>query len=283
MREDSLLAEQIERAEAMLAEGLDEEAVMLLASCAADAEDFVANNAPTTEKVQYFAFPSIFDRLLYRRVEDDPRELRDIGEPLDQLYSDLAYALVRRGDYERASEALRRAIRWNPMDCAARLDLAELYLLNGDVREWIGLTYSVFDRASDVRHLARAFANFARYFDQTGQTRLEAAALRAAQHLDWPDELLARELDIAAGTEADPAQLSDEEAETLLAEQGLPFGANAEVAICLLMCASDAAAAGEANLATELTIRARDLVGPAAAKTLMALINESNSEESEDA
>ena len=268
------LTDELVSAEALLAAGEDERAVIALATLVEDAEEYVDRNCPTTSELQWFAFPSIFERLCYRRVEDDPRELRDVGEPLDRLYADLAFALVRRGDYERATESLKRAVRWNPMGCGYRLDLAELYKNAGDVREWLALSYSVFERASDARHLARAYANFALYFGQTGQPRLQAAALRAGARLELSDALLEELLGAATGTEGDPAGLTDDEAEALLAEEGIPFGANAEVAICLLMCASDAAAGGERDLATNLTLRARDLVGPDACKALLALIQE---------
>lgn len=63
------------------------------------------------------------------------------------------------------------------------------------------------------------------------------------------------------------------------AEEGLPDGANADIAVCLLMCASDAAAAGARDVAANLTLRARDLVGEAAAKALLELIRESDAAE----
>ena len=283
VRARSQLADDLLRAEGLMAAGEDEQAVILLASMAEDAEHYVEANCPTTETLQWFSFPSIFERLCYRRVEDDPRELRDVGEPLDRLYADLAFALVRRGDYERAAEALKRAVRWNPMGCGYRLDLAELCKTNGDIREWIALSYSVFERASDVRHLARAYANFAEYFGQTGQPRLEAAALRCGRRLALGDPLLTQLCDLTAGSEADPDAISDDEAAELLAAEGIPDGANAEVAICLLMCATDAAAAGDRNTATNLMLRARDLVGSAACKALMQLINEADADVAADA
>ena len=86
-------------------------------------------------------------------------------------------------------------------------------------------------------------------------------------------------LDQAAGTERDPDLVSDDEVEALLAEEGLPDGANADIAVCLLMCASDAAAAGARDVAANLTLRARDLVGEAAAKALLELIRESDAAE----
>lgn len=269
------LAEELSRAEGLLVEGCDEAAEALLSELAADAEEYVDRNCHTTDEVQWFSFPTIFERLCYRRVEDDPRELRDVGEPLDRLYADLALACVRLGDYSRATEALKQAVRWNPMECAHRLNLADLFLTNGDEREHLALSFSVFERASDATHLVRAYLNFARHYERSAQPALEAACLRCARRLEMPSDQFEAELDRVRGTEADPDSVDDARARELLAAEGLPEGANAEVAVCLLMCATDAAAAGERNLATELTVRARDLVGAPAASALMGLIRES--------
>lgn len=273
------MTDEILRAEGYLMQDHDEQAIELLSRLAEDAEEYVDRNCPTTESLQWFAFPTLFDRLAYRRVEGDPRELRDIGEPLDRLYGDLALAAVKIGDYETAIESLKQAIRWNPMDCGARLDLADLFRIAGDSQEYLALTFTVFERASDARHLARAFLTFADYFAVCEKPKTAAAALRAARKLDVDDSALAAALDQAAGTGRDPDSVTDAEAAELLAAEGLPDGANAEIAICLLMCASDAASAGERDLATALTLRARDLVGEPAAMALLELIRSSEAGE----
>ncbi|MBM6774728.1 hypothetical protein [Olsenella profusa] len=272
------LTEELERAEGLLLQGEAESAAELLARLAEDAEEYVDRNCPTTDEVQWFSFPTLFERLAYRRVESDPRELRDVGEPLDRLYGDLALANVQTGDYDEATEALKRAVRWNPMDCSYRLNLADLYRVAGDTQEYLALTYSVFERASDARHLARAFVNFAGWFETSEKPRAAAAALRAARALDVRDGALEAALDQAAGTEHDPDLVSDAEMSELLAAEGLPDGANAEIAVCLLMCATDAAAAGQRNEAATLTLRARDLVGEPAAKALLELIRDADEE-----
>lgn len=133
MNERTNMTDELDAAEGLIAGGQANLAVELLERLAADAEEYVDRNCPTTDEVQWFSFPTIFERLCYRRVEKDPRELKDVGEPLDRLYADLAFALVNEGDYAAATEALRRAVRWNPMGCGYRLDLAELYRTNGDV------------------------------------------------------------------------------------------------------------------------------------------------------
>lgn len=276
MQERTNLTEELEAAEGLIAGGQPEMATDLLERLAADAEEYVDRNCLTTDEVQWFSFPTIFERLAYRRVEHDPRELRDVGEPLDRLYADLALALVSEGDYAGATEALKQAVRWNPMGCGYRLDLAELFRTNGDVQEYLALTYSVFERASDVRHLVRAFCNFARHFLDVGEETAAAAALRAARKLEWPDSVLEGLLARVKGTPADPDALDDEQAQEVLGNQGLPDGANAEIALTLLMCATDAAAAGQRDLATTLTVRARDLVGAPAVRALLELIRDAD-------
>lgn len=266
------LVEDLQTAEGLMLQDQPEQAAELLARLAEDAEEYVDRNCPTTDEVQWFSFPTLFERLAYRRVEDDPRELRDVGEPLDRLYNDLALANVQAGDYEEAMRALRSAVRWNPMDCGYRLNLADLYRVSGDVQEYLALTHTVFERASDAQHLVRAYLNFAGWFQANQNPRAAAAALRAARTLDMPDGSLDAAIDQARGTDADPDLVDDDQAREFLAAEGLPAGANAEIAVCLLLCAQDSARAGDRPTATGMTMRARDLVGAPACKALLDLI-----------
>ena len=119
-----------------------------------------------------------------------------------------------------------------------------------------------------------AFLNFAAWFEAQGRFEQAAACLRAARRFEVKDSTLEAALDQAAGTPKDPDGLTDEEANDLLEAEGLPTGANAEIAVCLLMCAQDCAAMGDRATATEMTIRARDLVGEQAALTLLQLVRD---------
>lgn len=276
------LSDELDRAEGLFLQGQFEQAAELLARLAADAEEYVNQNYQTTEKLQWFSFPTIFDRLAYRRVEEDPRELRNVGEPLDRLYSDLGFAQVQIGEYEAATEALKMAVRWNPMDCAHRLNLADLFRTAGNIQEYLGLTYSVFERAADAEHLVRAFINFYGWFAQSGRPQVAAAALRAARRFGIESSNLSAICEQAAGTDTDPNALTDAEAHDLLEAEGLPDGANAEIAVCLLMCASDSAMVGSREEATVLTQRAFNLVGEPAAMALLELIRGTDGEEASE-
>ena len=241
-------------------------------------EDYAATELVTTEDTQYFSFEEPFERIAYRRVENDPRTLVNVDVPIDRVYADLAYALIRQERYEEAGKVLAQAVRWNPMKCAYRLDLAELRRAAGDTQEWLALSHSVMERASNARELARAYVNFGTWFLTEAKPEAAVACQRIAQGLAPSDRGVQAFAEQMAQAAPDAAQVSDDAALAALADEGVPAGANAEVCICLLMCASDALDAGNANEAASLTVRARNLIGEEACRALIKLIRESDAE-----
>ena len=79
-------------------------------------------------------------------------------------------------------------------------------------------------------------------------------------------------------TYPDAADESDDHVMGELALQGVPTSPSAEIAICLIMCATDAASDGDKQEATRLTVRARDLVGEEACAAIIKLVRESDAE-----
>lgn len=86
--------EDITYAENYLAQGDLATATPLLERLVELAEEYIDAECKTEEKRQYFSFDSKFERLAYRRVEKDPRELVQVEVPFDRLYSDMAFAYI---------------------------------------------------------------------------------------------------------------------------------------------------------------------------------------------
>ena len=271
-------AADVAQAERLLAAGEIGQAEPLLEHLVEEIEDYAATELVATEKTQYFSFEEPFERIAYRRVENDPRTLVNVDVPLDRVYADLAYALIRQERYEEAGKVLAQAVRWNPMKCSYRLDLAELRRAAGDTQEWLALSHSVMERASNARELARAYVNFGTWFITEAKPEAAVACQRIAQGLAPSDRAVQAFAEQMAQVAPDAAQVSDDAALAALAEEGVPAGANAEICICLLMCASDALDAGNANQAASLTVRARNLIGEEACRALIKLIRESDAE-----
>lgn len=270
--------EDVTYAEGLLISGEIDQAAELLEQLARAAGSYADAHCQATDARQWFSFADAFERLAYRRVERDPRELVQMSVPFDRVYAALAFVHIRRRAWEEARDALMQAVRWNPMNCRYRLDLAELFGMLGDVQEWAALSASVLERAADARYLARAYANLGQYFLQADNDLAAEGCRRLAQRLATGDEraaeLIARMDEEYAGL----AQAEDARVFGALEEQGISTSPSAEIAICLLMCASDAAAAGDRNEATRLTLRARDLIGAEACEALIALIRQSDAE-----
>lgn len=268
----------LNRIENFLGQGDTEAALPALLELRDAVEAYAAAACPTSDRVQYFCFADAFERLAYRRVERDPRALVQMGAPFDRVYADLAFAYISQQEHALARDALMQAVRWDPMNCAYRLDLAELFHMLGDRQEWASLSFSVLERAADAAHVGRAYAALGEFFLDEGEGTAAAGCARRAARFAPTDghtrRLLARLMDEAP----DAAELSEDEATSALAAQGVPTDPNAEIAICLIMCATDASQAGDCDEAARLTLRARDLVGEDAVRALIRLVRESDAE-----
>lgn len=276
----SISLNDIEYAETYLAAGDLDGALPLLEKLRELAEEYIDAECQTKDNLQYFSFESAFERLAYRRVERDPRELEQVAVPFDRIYSDLAFAYIRQQDYERARDMLMQAVRWNPMNCNYRLDLAELFRALDDKREWAALSVSVLQRASEATAAARAWANLGQFFldDEVQNVNAAEGCARLAAHFAPADPRVERLRNRMSTEHPEAADEDDKVVMAALGGEGVPCSLSADVAVCLIMCATDAADAGNKDEATRLTVRARDLIGEEAVAALVKLVREGDAE-----
>lgn len=281
--ETPISEQDIEYAETYLAAGDISTASQMLERYLELAEEYIAEECQATDKVQYFSFQDSFERLCYARVEHDPRRIVAVSAPFDRLYSDVAYVCIQQQDYERARDALIQAVRWNPMNCKYRLDLAEIFRALGDIQEWAALSNSVLERASDGRVAARAYSNMGQLFIDQDNAVAASGCARLAVRLAPADARTVALMDRLAKEHPEVAKDSDDHVMGELSIQGIPTSPSADVAICLLICASDAATAGDRAQAAEYTARANGLIGKEACSALIKMIREADNEGGADA
>ena len=267
--------EQLERAESYLADAKYDQILPAFEGLVADMETYIDEECPTTETVQWFSFDSSFELLTYRRVENDPRELKAAERPFARAYADLAFCQISLGDYESASENLKKAVRWNPMNCSYRLNLAGVLQRLGDYEEFLRMTYSVFARASHSVHLVRAYDNFADYFINCEQFETAAACVKCGLRLNDQDKRLQEKAaSLRDEHQCDPAAQTDELTESLLDEQGIPEGANVEVVLSALLLADISAARSDMQTCADMAQIAVDLVGQERATALAHMVSD---------
>lgn len=281
--ETPISEQDIEYAETYLAAGDISTASQMLERYLELVEEYIAEECQATDEVQYFSFQDSFERLCYARVEHDPRRIVAVPAPFDRLYSDVAYVCIQQQDYERARDALVQAVRWNPMNCKYRLDLAEIFRALGDIQEWAALSNSVLERASDGRVAARAYSNLGQLFIDQDNAVAASGCARLAVRLAPADARTVALMDRLAKEHPEVAKDSDDHVMGELSIQGIPTSPSADVAICLLICASNAAAAGDRAQAAEYTARANGLIGKEACSALIKMIREADNEGGADA
>lgn len=281
--ETPISEQDIEYAETYLAAGDISTASQMLERYLELAEEYIAEECQATDEVQYFSFQDSFERLCYARVEHDPRRIVAVPAPFDRLYSDVAYVCIQQQDYERARDALVQAVRWNPMNCKYRLDLAEIFRALGDIQEWAALSNSVLERASDGRVAARAYSNLGQLFIDQDNAVAASGCARLAVRLAPADARTVALMDRLAKEHPEAAKDSDDHVMGELSIQGIPTSPSADVAICLLICASNAAAVGDRAQAAEYTARANGLIGKEACSALIKMIREADNEGGADA
>lgn len=281
--ETPISEQDIEYAETYLAAGDISTASQMLERYLELVEDYIAEMCQATDEVQYFSFQDSFERLCYARVEHDPRRIVAVPAPFDRLYSDVAYVRIQQQDYERARDALIQAVRWNPMNCKYRLDLAEIFRALGDIQEWAALSNSVLERASDGRVAARAYSNLGQLFIDQDNAVAASGCARLAVRLAPADARTVALMDRLAKEHPEVAKDSDDHVLGELSIQGISTSPSADVAICLLICASNAAAAGDRAQAAEYTARANGLIGKEACSALIKMIREADNEGGADA
>lgn len=281
--ETPISEQDIEYAETYLAAGDISTASQMLERYLELVEEYIAEECQATDEVQYFSFQDSFERLCYTRVEHDPRRIVAVSAPFDRLYSDVAYVCIQQQDYERARDALVQAVRWNPMNCKYRLDLAEIFRALGDIQEWAALSNSVLERASDGRVAARAYSNLGQLFIDQDNAVAASGCARLAVRLAPADARTVALMDRLAKEHPEVAKDSDDHVLGELSIQGIPTSPSADVAICLLICASNAAAAGDRAQAAEYTARANGLIGKEACSALIKMIREADNEGGADA
>ena len=169
------------------------------------------------------------------------------------------------------------------MNCKYRLDLAEIFRALGDIQEWAALSNSVLERASDGRVAARAYSNLGQLFIDQDNAVAASGCARLAVRLAPADARTVALMDRLAKEHPEVAKDSDDHVLGELSIQGIPTSPSADVAICLLICASDAAAAGDRAQAAEYTARANGLIGKEACSALIKMIREADNEGGADA
>lgn len=172
------------------------------------------------------------EKLFYEPIEHAiysnlHREIKDYHTPklpFDQAYFLYGNLLIDQREYEKAIEALKKALEWAPMNEAIRLELAEAYKLTKDFDKAIEEINFVLHNGYTPLHLGHAYRALSYIFSELELYQEALIALELSKRFDPNINKIKDELEyILVKNKGLPELPEPEEAERLLAEYGSPF------------------------------------------------------------
>ena len=108
---------------------------------------------------EYRHFANDFELALYAQLYQPTRQVRKLPQDRAALYTDYGAVLLELRDADGAEEALREALRVNPVSTDAMFELGEVMKLTGRQRECRELTLRAMEVAYTAATLARGYRN----------------------------------------------------------------------------------------------------------------------------
>ena len=125
-----------------------------------------ANMFADDQVSEYHCFNEFFEKVLYIHNAEPTRDVRQATIPMDEIYMQQGSLLIDLKRYEKAEEALKKAMHWNPANARIAFEHAETSKLLGDMDGFFRLTLDIFKYAFYPKDVARCYRNLGFYFTE---------------------------------------------------------------------------------------------------------------------
>ena len=113
---------------------------------------------------EYHSFDELYEEILYQFLHKSTKTIRPAHPLMARIYVEYGVLLVELNRLEEAREALRAALRWNPMYAKAMFEYAETFKMERDWEKFMEITRQAFKIVFRPQDLARCYRNTASYF-----------------------------------------------------------------------------------------------------------------------
>lgn len=118
----------------------------------------------------FYSFNEPFENVLYEYLEKPEQNVQRASIPYSDAYYDYARVCLELGEQQKAQEALKKAIDWNPM--SSKVQLLYMESMKEDLERFFAFTKFAFQIIFHKPDLAKAYRNLAYYFDQKNLQRI---------------------------------------------------------------------------------------------------------------
>lgn len=178
---------------------------------------------------EYRCFNEFFEEALYAYYHKPQKTVRHPPIPFDAIYLQYGSLLIDMKQYGKAQEALKKAMRWNPVGADIAFEHAETYKLRGDIESFFHLTVMIFQYAFRPSQVARCYRNIGYYLIEKQQWRDAVACYTMSLQFESESENAMSELSYIGEKAGELEQITMEDLRLCAERYGLPVGAHPDV------------------------------------------------------
>lgn len=128
----------------------------------------VIDSVPLTfeddEECGYFCFKNGLEATVFAVSEKYEKTMREAAYDFADIFFTYAYCLIENRKLDEAEEALKTALRWNPVSVSIMSELSEVYKIKKDYDSYLYWSKRIIRYASSSKELARGYRNIAYYY-----------------------------------------------------------------------------------------------------------------------
>lgn len=186
------------------------------------------NSFQDDEVSEYHVFYEYFEEFLYLFLKKPKKDLRQVPTDFPKIYMIYGSLLVEQKEYELAKIALRKGLKWDPINFNLFGEYTEIFKITGDLKKFFELTLHAFKIAFKPKDLARCYRNLGYYFVEKELYREAIGCYLISMQYDNNSKNAQSELYYISSL-SDVNKPTIEELEEIASAYGFPIGPDKDI------------------------------------------------------
>ena len=178
------------------------------------------------EECGYFCFDNALEIAIFAISEKYEKTIRKATYDFAEIYYMYAYSLIENEKLAEAEDALKTALKWNPVSTAIMGELSEIYKLKKDYDNYLYWSKRIIQYASSSKILARGYRNIAYYYCDIGEYEKSAAIYYFSRAFEESKQVTSELFYISEQLGRLPEAPNPEQIKGLFEQEDIQYGAS---------------------------------------------------------
>lgn len=174
----------------------------------------------------YFCFDNALEITIFAISEKYEKTIRKATYNFSEIYYMYAYSLIETQKLDEAEDALKTALKWNPVSTTIMSELSEIYKQKKDYENYLFWSKEILKYASSSKMLARGYRNIAYYYCDIGEYEKSAAIYYFSRAFEESKQVTSELFFIAEQLEKLPDPPTSEFIDELFKQESIQYGAS---------------------------------------------------------